>query len=145
MQTAAAALIALTLAAGSTASAQPALQDFLTQQLDNREVESADEGYARVVGPLTGVLADATTAPHALSNLRVGREIRIVGVCDQNCNGLDLRVIDPRGRVVAYDARGNDHPVVDMTAETFGTHTIEVGMRDCRAPRCRYAVNVYTR
>jgi hypothetical protein len=142
---AAVALIALAFVAGATASAQPALQDFLTQQLDNREGQNADDGYARVVGPLTGALASSRAAQHALNNLRVGRQIRIVGVCDQNCDDLDLRVIDPQGQIVALDTRGNNHPVIDMSAETFGTHTIEVGMIDCRAPRCRYAVNVYTR
>ncbi len=56
-----------------------------------------------------------------------------------------IRVLNPRGEIVAQDVRGNDHPVVDLRAEMFGQHTIEVGMIDCRAPRCRFAVNVYTR
>ncbi|MGD9967690.1 MAG: hypothetical protein AB7T59_14305 [Hyphomonadaceae bacterium] len=145
LKTAAAALTALALAAGATASAQPMLQDFLTQQLDNRELRNADDGYARIVGPLTGTLASAGAASHTLNNLRVGQEIRIVGVCDSACADLDLRVIDPRGRVIASDTRGDEHPSIDMRAEMFGQHTIEVDMADCGAARCRYAVNVYTR
>jgi hypothetical protein len=143
-KTAAAAMIALTLMAGPTASAQPVLQDFLTQQLDNQEPQNATQGFAHAVGPLAGALASSRAAQLPLT-LRVGQEIRIVGVCDQACGDLDLRVLDPRGEIIALDTRGNDHPVVDLRAEMYGQHTIEVGMIECRAPRCRFAVNVYTR
>ena len=77
--------------------------------------------------------------------LRAGQEIRVVGVCDPACSDLDLRILDPRGDSIALDTRDNARPVVDVRAEMFGRHTIEVGMLDCAAPRCRYAVNVYTR
>lgn len=144
VQKVAAALIALTLIAGSTASAQTDLRDFLTQQLDNREPDNAERGFAHAVGPLSGMLASSRAAQLPLT-LRAGQEIRIVGVCDQACDDLDLRVLNPRGEVVALDTRRDDQPVVDFRAEMFGQHTIEVGMIDCNAPRCRYAVNVYTR
>ena len=144
VQKAAAALIALALVASPTASAQPDLRDYLTQQLDSQEPDNAERGFAHAVGPLSGTLANDSSARLPLT-LRAGQDIRIVGVCDQACNDLDIRVLDPRGDVIAQDVRGNDHPVVDLRAEMFGQHTIEVGMIDCRAPRCRFAVNVYTR
>jgi hypothetical protein len=68
-----------------------------------------------------------------------------VGVCDENCGDLDLRVRDPRGVLLAFDTRGNDRPTIDLRANTYGQHMIEVDMASCEAPRCRYAVNVYTR
>ncbi|MBX3430338.1 MAG: hypothetical protein KF779_12230 [Hyphomonadaceae bacterium] len=136
-------MIALTLAASPAASGQD-LRDYLTQQLDNQEPNNAERGFAHAVGPLAGTLSSSRAAQLPLT-LRAGQEIRIVGVCDQACNDLDIRVLDPRGAIVAQDVRNNDHPVVDMRAEMFGQHTIEVAMIDCRAPRCRYAVNVYTR
>lgn len=144
VQKVAAAAIALALVAGPPASAQPDLRDYLTQQLDNQEPDNAERGFAHAVGPLSGMLSSGTTAQLPLT-LRAGQEIRIVGVCDQACDDLDLRVINPRGEVLALDTRGNARPVVDLRAEMFGQHTIEVGMVDCRAPRCRFAVNVYTR
>jgi hypothetical protein len=145
VQKALAALIALTaLSAGSIAAAQPSLQDFLTQQLDRQEPRNADDGYAHAVGPLAGSLPSPRAAQLPLT-LRVGQEIRVAGVCDQNCADLDLRVFDPRGRIVAMDTGDDDSPVVDMQAEMYGQHTIEVDMIDCAASRCRYAVNVYTR
>ncbi len=144
LQKAAAALIALALVAGPTASAQPDLRDYLTRQLDNQEPDNAERGFAHAVGPLSGALASNRAAQLPLT-LRAGQEIRIVGVCDPACSDLDLRILDPRGEIIALDTRSNARPVVDMRAEMFGRHTIEVGMLDCAAPRCRYAVNVYTR
>ncbi len=135
VQKAAAALIALALVASPTASGQD-LRDYLTQQLDNQEPNNAERGFAHAVGPLAGTLASSRAAQLPLT-LRAGQEIRIVGVCDEECRDLDIRVLNPRGEIVAQDVRGNDHPVVDLRAEMFGQHTIEVG--------CRYAVNVYTR
>lgn len=144
VQKAAAALIALALVAGPTASAQPDLRDYLTRQLDSQEPNNAERGFAHAVGPLAGALASGRTAQLPLT-LRAGQEIRIVGVCDQACSDLDIRVLNPRGEVIAEDVGGDAHPVVDLRADMFGQHTIEVGMVDCDAPRCRYAVNVYTR
>jgi hypothetical protein len=144
LQKAAAALIALALVAGPTASAQPDLRDYLTRQLDNQEPDNAERGFAHAVGPLSGALASNRAAQLPLT-LRAGQEIRVVGVCDPACSDLDLRILDPRGDIIALDTRDNARPVVDVRAEMFGRHTIEVGMLDCAAPRCRYAVNVYTR
>lgn len=143
VQKAAAALIALALVASPTASGQD-LRDYLTQQLDNQEPNNVERGFAHAVGPLAGTLSTSRSAQLPLT-LRAGQEIRIVGVCDEACNDLDIRVLNPRGEIIAQDIRGNDHPVVDLRAEMFGQHTIEVDMADCDAPRCRYAVNVYTR
>jgi hypothetical protein len=143
VQKAAAALIALALVAGSPASAQPDLRDYLTQQLDNQEPDNANRGFAHAVGPLSGMLASSRAAQLPLT-LRAGQEIRIVGVCDEACSDIDIRVLNPRGQIIAQDVRDDDHPVVDLRAEMFGQHTIEVGMINCRAPRCRFAVNVYT-
>jgi hypothetical protein len=144
VQKAAAALIALALVASPTASAQPDLRDYLTRQLDNQEPNNAERGFAHAVGPLAGTLSSNRAAQLPLT-LRAGQEIRIVGVCDEACGDLDLRVLNPRGEIIALDTRDNARPVVDLRAEMFGQHTIEVGMIDCNAPRCRYAVNVYTR
>lgn len=144
VEKAAAALIAMALVASPTASAQPDLRDYLTRQLDNQEPDNAERGFAHAVGPLAGTLA-ANHAAQLPLTLRAGQDIRIVGVCDQACADLDLRVLNPRGDIVALDTRSNDRPVVDLRAEMFGQHTIEVGMINCNAPRCRYAVNVYTR
>lgn len=143
-QKAAVVFAALMLAATPLALAQPSLQDFLTQQLDSQEPRNADQGYAHAAGPLAGSLASQRVTQLPLT-LRVGQQVRIVGVCDQNCADLDIRVLDPQGGVVAEDVRDNARPAVDLRARHYGAHTIEVGMADCEAPRCRFAVNVYTR
>lgn len=106
VQKVAAAAIALALVAGPPASAQPDLRDYLTRQLDNGEPDNAERGFAHAVGPLSGMLASARTAQLPLT-LRAGQEIRIVGVCDEACEDLDLRVVNPRGEVLGLDTRSD--------------------------------------
>jgi hypothetical protein len=136
-----AALFALSLVAAPAASAQD-LRDYLQQQVDNSEPNVAEDGYARAAGPLAGRLINAGAASLPMT-FRSGQEIRIVGVCDQRCSALDLRVLDPGGRMIAHDGGGS--PSIDIRPVITGQYTIEVGMTRCDAPNCRYAVTVYTR
>lgn len=137
-----AALFALALVAAPVASAQD-LRDYLQQQVDNSEPNVAEDGYARAAGPLAGRLINAGAASLPMT-FRSGQEIRIVGVCDQSCSALDLRVVDPGGRAIAHDGGGNQASI-DVRPVVTGQYTIEVGMTRCDAPNCRYAVTVYTR
>lgn len=143
VQKAAAALIALTLVAAPAATAQD-LRDYLQQQLDNREPNVAEDGYARAAGPLAGRLASSRADAMPMT-FRSGQQIRIVAVCDQACEDLDMRVLDPGGRIIASDVAGNNHPTIDIRPVITGQYTIEVGMIRCEAQSCRYAVTIYTR
>jgi hypothetical protein len=71
-----------------------------------------------------------------------GMRYTIVGVCDEDCGDLDLRVLDGTS-VVASDLAPDAHPAVQIAPARNGTLTVEVIMSDGDRGPCRYAVGVY--
>jgi hypothetical protein len=74
--------------------------------------------------------------------LEAGREYLIVGVCDDECGDLDLRVHDTLGRPVAADEDALPRPMVDFTPKRGGEHAVRASMVSCGQTVCRYAVAV---
>ena len=77
--------------------------------------------------------------------LRAGQDYRIVGVCDDRCTDLDLRLSDPRGQVIAQDAFADGVWTFHVQPAFTGDHVIEVAMVRCSGSPCWYAFNVYSR
>jgi hypothetical protein len=142
----AAALAALALFAGASASAQvPApFAHELAARLTQAESGVKDDGYMLVAGPFAGALP-ARTARQIIINLRAGQTYRFVGVCDGRCTDFDLRLLDPNGDVVAEDSADDDTPTLRVRAAVTGPHRVEVAMYNCAADQCWYAFNVYSR
>ena len=69
----------------------------------------------------------------------------ILGVCDNDCSDLDLRLFDPNGREVASDLLTDDNPVVNVTPRRTGTYTVRAIMTTCSSQPCRYGIGVYGR
>lgn len=76
--------------------------------------------------------------------LEAGRPYLIVGVCDEDCGDLDLRVHDTLGRAVAADEDALPRPMVDFTPRRSGEHAVRASMVSCRRTVCDYAVAVLT-
>lgn len=80
---------------------------------------------------------------HTVSvRFQAGREYLIVGVCDDECGDLDLRVHAPGGRPVAADEDALPRPMVDYTPKRSGEHAVRASMVSCGQSVCRYAVAV---
>lgn len=138
-------LAALVLLA-SPASAQvpdPHARD-LARKLAHAEVVLSENGYARAAGPFAGGL-EQTQAHRRSIMLRQGQEYRIVGVCDERCPDLDMRLYDPNGQLIAQDVLVDDVPVIHVRPGFTGAHAIEVAMVRCSSAPCWYAFNVYSR
>lgn len=141
-----AAMAALTLLAVPSASAQvpdPIARD-LAAKLAREEAPLTGQGYALAAGPLPGGIPPLQARQIPVT-LRANQDYQIVGVCDRNCGDLDVRLIDPRQATIAGDVRGNNTPSFSVRPAVTGQHIIEVGMVRCDAPRCWFAVNVYSR
>jgi hypothetical protein len=77
--------------------------------------------------------------------LQPGTAYAFMGVCDQDCQDIDLRLYDPAGDEVASDVRTDDWPIVSIAPSYSGTYTLRVVMASCSKDPCYYGIGVYTR
>ncbi|MBI1250846.1 MAG: hypothetical protein GC189_05180 [Alphaproteobacteria bacterium] len=135
----------LALAAPAAARVPAPWSGQLSQQLAVIEARVAEAGFARVAGPLSGGLQRGEAQRFSVA-LIAGGDYRIVGVCDNDCSDLDLRILDQNGQLIEEDISRDDHPVVTSQPAWSGPFTIEARMYECQHPEgCYFALNVYGR
>jgi len=141
----AAALAALALLAAPAAAQVPdPFARELAQKLARAELILSDDGYARAAGPFAGGLREGEGRRFTVT-LRAGQDYRIVGVCDNRCRDLDLRLHDPNARMVAEDVLEDAAPIIHVRPYATGQYAIEAIMHGCSAAPCWFAFNVYSR
>ena len=91
--------------------------------------------------PWTGVMG-AGTAARTMVEIEPGVRHTLVAVCDQDCSAVTLRVMDPRGTVIAV-SEANTQAAVHLPPAVAGWWTLEVSVRACTADTCRFAVGIY--
>ena len=117
-------------------------QELVNSQLQSHEDNAADDGYRRMEGNRTGSMGVGD--PESLSlSLQGGTEYKIVGVCDQDCSDLDLRLYDPNGNEVDEDVLADDIPILNATPGRSGTYRLQVIMVTCSTEPCFYGVGIY--
>jgi hypothetical protein len=77
--------------------------------------------------------------------LRPGTSYAFMGVCDEDCHDIDLRLYDPDGDEVASDVRNDDWPIVTITPSFTGTYRLRIAMASCSNDPCYYGIGVYTK
>jgi len=105
---------------------------------------ATDNGMRRTHTPYIGSLREGATYNHTLQ-LNGGTAYSLIGVCDNDCSDLDLRLYDANGREVASDVLTDDTPVVNVTPRRTGTYTVRAIMTTCSSEPCRYGIGVYGR
>ncbi|MFI5234102.1 MAG: hypothetical protein ACHQXA_00185 [Gemmatimonadales bacterium] len=75
--------------------------------------------------------------------LSAGGSYAIVGICDDDCGGLNLVLSDPTHYEVDADRGGGTVPIMRATPARPGEYRVQVTMVVCRVSPCRYAVAVY--
>jgi hypothetical protein len=91
----------------------------------------------------TGTLAEGG-AGWASLQLEPGREYRVVGRCDGDCDGLDL-VLSRNDQPIVRDLDHDKLPSVDFTPKAAGNYRIVTRMVECTEPTCRYGLAVFSR
>jgi hypothetical protein len=76
-------------------------------------------------------------------DLDAGASYAIIGNCDGDCRDIDLRLIDPEGRIVDYDMEVDDLPMVSAKVYQTGRFRVEVIMSNCSASPCVYGLGVF--
>jgi hypothetical protein len=74
-----------------------------------------------------------------------GRGYLIVGVCDNDCKDVDLRLYDAAGREVDQDVERDDYPAVAVDVNRSTKYTVRTNMASCSRSPCRYGFGVFAR
>ncbi len=135
----------LALALGCALATEAAAQASYQQQIRASLRAAAGRAllpHAQPDGdPLMGVLNHGRSGAQFVS-LQAGVHYAIVGVCDDNCSDVDLRIFGPTGAKVAEDVQQNPTPVLEFTAPAAGRYRLAIEMVACSADPCAWGVQV---
>jgi hypothetical protein len=134
----------LAAAVATQAAAQNTYQQQIIRQLTSAATAVQSQGYAADRAPVMGSLND-DAQEGVLLQLAAGGRFAILGVCDNDCTDVDLRVYDPMGNMLGEDIAVDDHPVVEFVAPSTGQYRVNVIMATCNTNPCYYGVQVYAR
>ena len=138
----------LTLALGCAFATEAAAQNSYQQQIRNQLRTASDtvrqHGYAADREPMMGSL-NASANESMQVNLQGGVRYAIIGVCDNDCSDVDLRIWDPSGTKLAEDILTDDTPVLEFTATATGQYRLSVEMAACRTNPCYWGVQIFKR
>lgn len=98
--------------------------------------------FREILSPTVDDLDDGGRTTYSYTLVR-GATYRFFGVCDEDCEDLDLVVYDGQNRRIAADFGMNDRPTVDFTVprDSRNTrYTLAVVMSSCDAGPCQFAV-----
>lgn len=71
-----------------------------------------------------------------------GNSYKIVGVCDNDCEDLDLRV-SIGDEMVTEDVLDDDVPIVNFSAKNETRYSVKVSMVTCKADPCFWGIAVF--
>jgi len=119
-------------------------QQIIVAQLQQAQGVLAQEGFQQVGQPFSGGLQPGQTWDLP-TQMGVGYEYRIVGVCDRDCADLDIRLFDGNGALIVEDTSTSSQPVVGVIPTSSGMFNVQVHMYACTVAPCYYAVALYAR
>ena len=76
--------------------------------------------------------------------LQSGRDYRMIALCDEDCDDIDIYLEDMNGNVVEEDISIDDAPIVSAAGRGERMR-LRVRMYSCNVEPCYYAVGVFVR
>ena len=76
--------------------------------------------------------------------LQSGRDYRMIALCDEDCDDIDIYLEDMDGNTIDSDTSINDAPVVQATGRGERVR-LRVNMYSCNVEPCYYAVGIFVR
>ncbi|MDJ1170250.1 hypothetical protein PMG71_12490 [Roseofilum sp. BLCC_M154] len=121
-----------------------AIADYYEDQINTLLMGTAEEVglYELVSGPYIGSV-DASSSTDITLNLRKGQDYTILGVCDEDCDDLDLEIYNLAGNPVEADTLGDDYPIVRISPNRTGGYRLKVDMYSCSTSFCYYGIGVF--
>jgi hypothetical protein len=137
----------LLLGFAEATNAQSSYRTILEAQLDAVQDRMSTEGYrpdpeAAYTDMIVGVLEVGNEVGLEIE-LTSGVEYMIMGVCDADCDDLDLTLTNPEGNEITSDALDDAYPVLLFTAPAGGAHILWVTMYDCSVSPCSFGYKVF--
>ncbi|MBI1188020.1 MAG: TIR domain-containing protein [Alphaproteobacteria bacterium] len=102
------------------------------------------QGWQQVGAPHNSQLGNGETET-VPAQLMQGVRYQIVGVCDQDCGDMDLRLRDAANNALAEDVATDNIPVLNVTPAMSGNYTLDVIMYACSNQPCFYSVALFGR
>lgn len=137
-------LLGAALLAPTAGTAQSRWERQVKDQIKTAGKVLEDRGYEMSHDVYTGSLGDKDNEYLTL-NLRSGSDYAIVGVCDEDCSDIDLRLFDQDGDEVSADVESDDNPIVQVHPHSSGKYRIKVIMAACSTSPCFYGVGVFSK
>ena len=137
-------VVALGFATATEALAQNTFQQQVRTYLTRAASGVVQQGYSADRDPVTGSL-NGGARESMMINLTGGTRYALVGVCDNDCTDVDLRIWDPSGTKLAEDILVDDTPVLEFTATTTGQYRVSVEMATCSTNPCYWGFQVFSR
>lgn len=135
---------------GAATPAQPGAptgespQAIILAQLQQAQAALAQQGFQMVGQPYSGGLAQGETW-NVPTQLMMGYDYRLLGVCDRDCADLDLVLYDGAGAPVVQDRTTTSQPIMAIQPGYSGQYLVQVQMYNCTVAPCYYAVALYAR
>ncbi len=114
------------------------------EQLLKAAIAAGFGGYQMTYDPFIGDLGRGGESDVTL-NVRSGVSYAIVGVCDNDCRDIDLRLYDDNGNLIVSDIQRDDTPVVKFTPRWNARFTVRVIMANCSNAPCRYGIGFFNK
>ncbi len=116
--------------------------EVVDNQLQTADEAWSSEGFSIIGNHYKGFLDNEKKERHSFT-LRAGVAYRFLGICDSDCDDLDLTLYDPRGKVVAQDVATDAIPVLELTPDQTGVYQVEVFMVSCTVSPCYYGLGLW--
>jgi hypothetical protein len=138
------AVLAMALVGSSLEAQDSRWHRQISSQLTRYGDVFSNEGYARTHELKSGSLDDDESEYFTLE-LDAGRHYALLGVCDEDCTDVDLRLYDENGNEVDSDVEMDDYPVVEVRPLRTARFRVKVVMSTCSTSPCFYGVGVFAK
>ena len=137
--------VALTLLLAPTAiAAQSRWQRQAQAHGDQTSATLTATGYTPLSARWSGALDNGETASDTVT-LSAGISYVLLGVCDDDCRGLELGLFAANGYEVDAAQRSGNAPIVRVTPRETARYRFTVRMTGCGMNPCWYGVRAFRR
>ncbi len=118
--------------------ADPSMED----RLSVFRSDLLEEGFTETGFPAEGTMNQDQEVQIPLT-LTEGVEYKLAGVCDDNCENLDMALFDPSGTEVASDSLPDPYPLLTVVPTVSGEYRVAARMVTCKLEPCGFVVSTF--